>query len=317
MDLRPTPEQRDLRAATRAVCQDIRRGIASDARLEVKGVWRALTELGVFALQLPTADGGMGLGVADTAIVFEEFGHKLIPGPLVATQLAARHLPAAADGSAIVSEIYPDRGPWIVEHPDSFDHLAVIGEDSIRLVCRDTVGLLRAMVPMDPLTPVGCLDSLGDLIPVVALGPEDRRRWYLESAILAASMQVGIAQAALEMSVAYATGREQFGRAIGSFQAVKHMAADMLVRTEVARSAVFAASTSVDENSFDKVRSVAGAKMLADRAAQENSRTAVQIHGGMGFAWEVDVHLYLKRSWLLATTPMSTDSYADVVADAL
>ena len=90
----------------------------------------------------------------------------------------------------------------------------------------------------------------------------------------------------------YAKEREQFGQPIGGFQAVKHLCAQMLVRTEVARSAVYAAAVTED------FTEIAGAKLLADEAAVRNARDCLQVYGGMGFTWEADVHLHLKRAWL-------------------
>ncbi len=113
----------------------------------------------------------------------------------------------------------------------------------------------------------------------------------------------------LDLAVAYAKERQQFGKPIGSFQAIKHMCADMLVRAEVARAAVHAAACLADAPDVATAeaavagctrgqlleRSVSGAKVLADEAAIANARAAIQVHGGMGFTWEVPLHLYLKR----------------------
>ena len=127
---------------------------------------------------------------------------------------------------------------------------------------------------------------------------------------------MGHAAETLELAVAYAKERHQFGKPIGSFQAVKHMCADMLVRAEVARAAVHAAACLADAPDVLDAeaaaagttpvawmqRAAAGAKLLADEAAIANARTAIQVHGGMGYTWEVPLHLHLKRSRVLATT---------------
>src|SRR5205814_1371057 len=94
---------------------------------------------------------------------------------------------------------------------------------------------------------------------------------------------------------------EQFDRPIGSFQAIKHLLADMVVRVEVARAAVYAAGAHLDAPDDTVDRSISVAKGLAGEAAIANGKTATQVHGGMGFTWEVDVHLYLKRAWVLDT----------------
>jgi alkylation response protein AidB-like acyl-CoA dehydrogenase len=145
---------------------------------------------------------------------------------------------------------------------------------------------------------------------------EDGGGLWRDGALLTAALQVGHAAAVLDLAVAYAKERRQFGQPIGSFQAIKHMCADMLVRAEVARAAVHAAACLADAPDVaateaavagcteDQLleRSVSGAKVLADEAAVANARAAIQVHGGMGFTWEVPLHLHLKRSRVLATT---------------
>ena len=115
-----------------------------------------------------------------------------------------------------------------------------------------------------------------------------------------------------ELAVAYAKERVQFDRPIGSFQAIKHLCADMVVRTELARAAVYAAGARLDEGTerpgFDRL--VSTAKLIAGEAAIANGKTATQVFGGMGYTWEVDVHLYLKRAWVLDTHFGPADQHA-------
>jgi alkylation response protein AidB-like acyl-CoA dehydrogenase len=128
-----------------------------------------------------------------------------------------------------------------------------------------------------------------------------------DGSLLTAALQVGHAAETLDLAVAYAKERRQFGKPIGSFQAIKHICADMLVRAEVARSAVHAAACLADDPdtvAFEAetnlcspeevvARAVMGAKLLADEAAVVNARAAIQVHGGMGFTWELPLHLHL------------------------
>jgi alkylation response protein AidB-like acyl-CoA dehydrogenase len=117
------------------------------------------------------------------------------------------------------------------------------------------------------------------------------------------------------MAVAYAKERQQFDRPVGSFQAVKHILADMLVRAEVARAAVYAAGAHLDDPGVgDVLRAVTGAKLMAGDAALANGKACIQVHGGMGFTWEVDAHLYLKRARVLDTVFGSTQAQAEVMA---
>jgi alkylation response protein AidB-like acyl-CoA dehydrogenase len=139
----------------------------------------------------------------------------------------------------------------------------------------------------------------------------DAARLRREAALLTAAQQLGSAARTVEMAVEYAGRREQFGAPIGSFQAVKHLCAQMLVRAEVARSAVYAAS--VTERDLE----VSAAKLLADEAAVRNARDCLQVHGGMGFTWEADVHLHLKRAWLRAECWRTAREAEEALAAAL
>jgi len=167
---------------------------------------------------------------------------------------------------------------------------------------------------MDPLTPLWRVLSLP--VGTQVGDPGLAQRWRRDGAILTAALQIGLASVMTEMAVAYAKEREQFGRPIGSFQAIKHLCADMVVRTEVARAAMHAAAVSVDQPGVgDEVIAAAGAKLLADEAALLNGKGCIQVHGGMGFTWEVAAHLYYKRARVLATTFGTAHSCAETVAE--
>jgi alkylation response protein AidB-like acyl-CoA dehydrogenase len=154
-----------------------------------------------------------------------------------------------------------------------------------------------------------------DALPFGGAVADVHGRLWSQGALLTAALQVGHAVEALELAVAYAKERQQFGKPIGSFQAIKHLCADMLVRSEVARAAVHAAACLSDAPDVVAAeaeaarctpgqmlqRSVVGAKLLADEAAVANARAAIQVHGGMGFTWEVPLHLHLKRARVLST----------------
>jgi alkylation response protein AidB-like acyl-CoA dehydrogenase len=166
--------------------------------------------------------------------------------------------------------------------------------------------------PLDPLTPVWRVDGVAE-----APGRPDRPSSELrqEGALLTAAYCVGMADRLTELAVDYAQDRRQFDRPIGSFQAVKHLCADMAVRTELARVAVHAAACVLDDPTTGALdRAVSAAKLLAGEAAVLNGRTGTQVFGGMGFTWEVDVHLYLKRAWVLETHHGSGDHHADRIA---
>jgi alkylation response protein AidB-like acyl-CoA dehydrogenase len=276
--------------------------------------WLELAEAGVFSLRLPEGRGGVGLGMAEAVLVFEELGRALVPGPLVATSMAASLIDDASIGNAVVGVL--SRSDRFAEHLTVLDTLAVLDDDGIWLVEPSAVQAVAASQSLDPLTPIHRVSVLpqGTRAGDAAVA----QRWWLEGAVLTAALQLGIAEAVTDAGVAYAKERVQFDKPIGAFQAVKHILADMLVRTEIARVAVYAAGVTVDDPTVgDAAAAAAGAKLLAGEAALANAKACIQVHGGMGFTWEVDAHLYLKRAWVLETTFGSGDNHAEALAAAL
>ena len=269
-----------------------------------RAMFAELADAGVFSLR---ADG---FSWADCTIVFEQLGRFCVPGPLVASLLF--------ESGRIVGFVdEPDHGIdeylW-VEYLDVMEDLVVGSADAIRHVDPTTLVGEPSSWPLDPLTPVARVRALPPGTAIDADVVELRRR----GAVLTAALQLGLADRCTELAVDYAKERVQFDRPIAGFQAIKHLCADMLVRTEVARAAVYAAGAHLDEPDEPGIdRGISGAKALAGEAAIVNGKTAMQVFGGMGFTWEVDVHLYLKRAWVLDTHFGSGDAHADAVAGAL
>ncbi|MEU6309999.1 acyl-CoA dehydrogenase family protein [Streptomyces sp. NPDC047014] len=280
MDFQPTEDQRALRAGVRELLagrygrEALRASVDSGAGVD-RALWRELGAAGFFALRLPESEGGVGLGLPEAVLVFEEAGRALVPGPLVATHLAAGAVPGAADGTAVVTAF--DLGGPLVAHLDAAD--AVLGA----VPGAAAVPAGEPVRSVDPLTPLHRVAERGDA-----------SAYREEGALLTAALQAGSALRTVELAVEYAGRREQFGRPVGAFQAVKHLCAGMLVRAELARTAVRAAAVTGDGGEG------AAAKLLADEAAVRNARDCLQVHGGMGFTWEADVHLHLKRAWVRA-----------------
>jgi alkylation response protein AidB-like acyl-CoA dehydrogenase len=289
-----------------------------DRRVVDADDWSALGEAGVFSLTMPEPVGGAGLGMADAAVVFEELGRSLVPGPLVASHLAARHLGhMGAAGGTVAVGTAPAGDPFLVEHLDALGMLVVERPDGLSTVEGDELAaLVAAATPatrsLDPLTP---LWVAGPPPAGRALDPDVGEAWVRDHRILTGALCVGVAAGACELAVAYAKSRQQFGRPIGSFQAVQHLCADMLVRAETARAAVQAAAVTVDQPDVgDAARAAAGSALLAAEAALANARSCVQVHGGMGFTWEVPAHLYLMRARVLASGLGEPRDLASLVA---
>ncbi|MFD7814803.1 acyl-CoA dehydrogenase family protein [Streptomyces sp. NPDC059785] len=314
-----TDDQRALRRGTRELFEArfdraaLRRAV-DHGGLD-RTLWRTLGEAGLFALRLPEADGGVGLGLPEAVLAFEEAGRVLLPGPLVATHLAAGEIPGAATGETVVTAAYGGLVEWLeeadvvrgLEEADvvrGLEEADVVREldaadlvreldaaDAVRgLDAADAVrgaGAVAGPVPLesvDPLTPLHRSTPPARAVPA---GPADP-----VVVLLTAAEQLGGAARTCELAVQHARAREQFGRPIGAFQAVKHLCAEMLVRVETARAAVYAAAVTADP------LDAAAARLLADDAAVRGARDCLQVHGGMGFTWDSEVHLHLKRAWV-------------------
>lgn len=338
MDFELTDDQLALQAELRRfladrVTPEVRRAIADQPGAVDRDLWRELGGTGIFALTLPEADGGVGLGLADATIVFEELGRAAVPGPVIGTFLAAGlaargvdGLAGAATGDAVVG-LSPAGAPAFVEHLAALDALLVVGHDGVTLTERP--GSSRSVDrPLDPLTPVDVVDALPAGQPVG--GADVAARLRTAGGLLAAALQVGLAESAVALGTSYAKERTQFGRVIGSFQAVKHLLADAQVQVEVARAAVQAAGVELDdaeagatagaETDTDRARAhraVDAARIVASRAADRATRACVQVHGGMGFTWELDAHLFLKRALVLDVGIGSPETAAESLAATL
>lgn len=299
----PTEEQRELQRGVREVLESAYPLEKLPSGYDA-AVWSTLVETGVFSLRTE-----LELGLVEAALVFEELGRAAVPGPLVGTFLSAGY----ADGPVAVLDL--TTSPHLIAHLEVAKSLLFLGEDTAWTIPAPAGTPIPE--PIDPLTP---LYEPVEVLPH-AVGSWDGPavdRLRDEGALLTAALQVGLATRMMELAVDYAKTREQFDRPVGSFQAVKHICADMLVKTELARASLHSAAVMLDDpEAGDANRAVAGAKLLADEAAMGNSRSCVQVHGGMGFTWEVPVHYFLKRAWLHATEFGAADDHAEALAALL
>lgn len=358
-----TPEQQDLRAAVRKFCadtvpEDVVRTLMDSATGHSAEVWARLGgELGVLGLAVPEALGGAGGGYVDQAVVAEEFGSALVPGPVFGTVALAIPALVALGGSNIGDgELLADlvegtrtAGFAVHDRAGRFDAALVTvtasggaltgavaqvvdgGADVLLVAARDgdTIGLYAT--EGGSRTPLSTLDQTRrqsavrfDAAParLLASGADAERAithaLHVGGALLAAE-QVGGAQRLLDATVAYAKTRLQFGRPIGSFQAVKHTCADMFVRVEHARSVAYHAAWALQEGIDDADLAVSIAQATCSEAFQSVAMDTVQMHGGIGFTWEHLTHLYLKRavtdSALLGSAAAHREHIAAAVLD--
>lgn len=288
-----------------------------------EALWQAFTaELGLAGVAVPEAEGGVGLGMAELAILAEEAGRHVAALPLLASvglaipailagcnaEQKARLLPRLAAGELVASFAEAASGTtWTgdaltgaalhVPHGARAELFVVAVGNAVLLIEREAPGLtVTPLTSMDQTRPYARLDfgavpaePLAD--PVAALAAAHRT-----GALVIAADALGGAQACLDRTVAYAQERVQFGRAIGSFQAVKHRLADMMVAIEQARSAVYWAACAIDEGSDEAGFAVHAAKAFACDTYSDAAGEMIQLHGGIGFTWEHDAHLFFKRA---------------------
>ncbi|HMK84494.1 MAG TPA: acyl-CoA dehydrogenase family protein [Steroidobacteraceae bacterium] len=274
--------------------------------------WSSLEEIGIFAITASEEEGGSGLGAVEESLIAMALGRHLV-APAVTATLGAAH--ATLDRGA------PElRGRRIAAGFRRGDRIIVVQQACAEYVLvRDSSDSgLHAMSAEAP-RPIDSRLWLAALTDHAALG-EPLARFdasaLLRLRLIDAAMLAGIAQTALDMSVAYAGMREQFGRPIGSFQAIKHHCANMAIAARCARDQTSFAAVAVDDGRDDAALQVECAFWVAGSAALENAGKNIQIHGGMGFSDEADPHLVLKRARLLIAVAGGLEAANRRVADA-
>jgi alkylation response protein AidB-like acyl-CoA dehydrogenase len=312
MDFGLTDDQREIQRtardllAERATPSRVREH--AEARTVDRTLWRELSELGWPGIAVSEEHGGQGLGQIELSILCEELGRSLAPVPFLPSALAAtvieqsgtreqceRWLPGLASGETLGALGAASGG--VAE-------LVIGGADAqvIVLVEDDGTGLVidagdAEISPIDAIDPtrsaarVSVADAAGDSLGDACVG-------LGRSLISVSSELVGVCERALEMTVTYVKDRKQFGVPVGSYQAVSHRCAQMLLDTEKARSTAAFAAWTADADPERLAEAAAMAKAAASDAGREVTAAAIQMHGGIGFTWEADVHWLFKRAQL-------------------
>ena len=287
--------------------------------------WAAMCELGWPALLVPEEHGGLGLGVVELAVVQEELGAALAPSPFLSTMAAAaiiadagsaeqqaRWLPALAAGEArgAVATVLDDVGWTAVPDADGAD-VVVVRENDVWALAAETSA--EAVEPLDATRRLWRVRADSELEPL----PGDGERAFDVVAVALAAESVGVARRAMDMAVQYAKEREQFGRPIGAYQAVSHACAQMLLEVEGARSTTLYAAWALDHEPESGSLAASMAKAYASDAGWRVPASALQVHGGIGFTWEHDLHLWLKRGKANAYLWGDARAHRDRVADRI
>jgi alkylation response protein AidB-like acyl-CoA dehydrogenase len=257
--------------------------------------WKRCAELGWFALALPEEAGGAGFGLCEEVMLFREFGRYLAPGPFLSSILGVR-VATKSGTSELASSIAAGDVRVGIEVGDMAvnvrpgDLLLAIGDRTAELFEIAKADHLECIDPGSRLARVSRGASVAKIEDQSIL---DRAR------VLLAAEQLGIIEAVRDMAASYAQLRMQFGKAIGSFQAVKHRCADMAVAAYSVIGEIYQAALLVDAGAPDGAFHAANAYVLASTGAKTSTADNIQNHGGIGFTWEHDAHLYLKRAFLL------------------
>lgn len=308
---------------------EVRRLMETDTAYDAT-LWSKLTEQGYTGIIFPEAHGGVGLGKVELMLLMEEAGRALLPGPFFSTVVLAgsvldavaspehkkKYLAPICKGEARSTvALLEATASWnpqdvqlsVVNGKLTGEKLFVLDAavaDFIIVVTRNGVFAVDSKARGLKITHMSGMDLTRKLYvvefnntPAEEIGSNANlpRAFDIATAALSAEM-VGGMQRTLDITVEYAKTRKQFGKPIGIFQAVQHQCADMYLETESARSAVYYAGWALEENTPDAASAVSIAKMYCSDAARTVGNRGIQIHGGMGFTWENDLHLYYRRA---------------------
>ncbi|MEU8706886.1 acyl-CoA dehydrogenase family protein [Streptomyces sp. NPDC048565] len=268
-----------------------------------QAVWKRLAGAGVFALAVPQRHDGSGVLPVELAVSFKELGRHAVPGPLVETvaaaalvdrlgddEVAAARLPGIASGTTVTTLCLTSLSPYALDADAA---------DPVFVVDGDTLSVAAAQGPVQPSADPGRRLSRPSGGTVLARGPAVTAAAAYAAdvaALVTAAQALGVGRALLDRTVEYVTGRTQFGVPIGSFQAVKHRLADTLVALEFAEPLVRGAALALAVGDEGAGRDIAAAKVAAGEAAYGAARTALQLHGAVGYTDELDLSLWIRKA---------------------
>jgi alkylation response protein AidB-like acyl-CoA dehydrogenase len=305
MEFALSEEQQELAATVRSLLDK-----RADPRVDDydETLWKTLCEqIGVAALGIPEEYDGAGFSLFESLIVLEEVGRSLAPSPLLSSLVTAEALLAGADEDAkrrLLPRIAAGEPAAFVTGPGP-----VLDGDRARVLIASTDDGLVEVDPdsttrtwaesMDQTLRFAHVDLSGASMTPIGDAAAARARADLVGAVGVTSLQAGLAARALDMTVSYSKERVQFGRPIGSFQALKHRMADMLVLLEMSRSASWAASYAVSRSTDNAAELTHIAKSYCSEALMQIAAETIQLHGGIAITWEHDAHLVFKRAHAL------------------
>jgi alkylation response protein AidB-like acyl-CoA dehydrogenase len=278
-------------------------------------LWAQLTELGLTGMTVPEEFGGLGMNELDFVLLAQESGYVALPEPLVQNVLVAvpllaalnddlksEWLPKVAAGEAKIAVGLEEN--LLVEDAhiadllllQKGDEIHALTADQVQLTYNESVDPSRRLFRVDwTATPQSCVAS-GEQCKALVEATINR------GALACAAQALGLTQRMIDMSVQYTSERNQFGKPIGSFQAVKHQMSNVAVRWEYSKAPVYRAAYAIAHNLSTASMNVSHAKLTACEAADLAAKNCIQVHGAMGYTWEVDLHIFMKKAWAFNNT---------------
>lgn len=307
MDLYPTEEQTHLSKMAHGALRELLpvSGLRDAPSDVARAAWPHLASLGLIGVMAPETGGGVGLSVVEASLISHELGRTLGPVSVIWSIVAADI--AARGGALDICARLAEGQAWAALSLKIRGEPALLGLAGAQLALHlsPDQSLLQAPAANETQTRLACVDATSDLFlmrgeagPVVrSTGPSG---WVLAGLLIAAAMS-GISRQVLDMAIEHARTRQQFGKPIGAFQAVRHTCSEMARRTEASRAMANYAAVRLSSEHPESADCVSAARIVASEAARQNCADALQLHGALGMTSEHDLHLYLKRALLLDT----------------
>lgn len=326
-----TQDQLDLRDGAaeflRGRCTVERLRELRDANSADLGLWPELAELGLLGVLASEEGGGIGLDAVGFSLIAEQAGYVALPEPLVDVAGVCVPVLNALGLNPLLEEIASGTCRVLPLHESNpyvnqlrlEDQLLLIGTEQIRLIHSSDceVSSIESIDPLRRLSHISVDDSVGKVLSSGDQAIALSTLAFQSGALYSASELLGLTQAMIDMATDYAKERHQFGKPIGSYQAIKHHLASAVVALEFARPTVYRASADLVTCSKQIDLAVAHAKLAAVDAATNAAEIAIQVYGGMGYTFEVDLHLWMKRVWALSGLWGRRSYHMNVVDKAL
>ena len=289
--------------------------------------WKNLIELGVLSSNLPEEKGGLGMDQVTLALMVEEMGYAGLPEPVAEqTFLVNDVIPFLPKNvTEAVERNYNDGTQYIaLAHPlapnplflKDAAGLILLDNSECKFIAKDDMDF-EIISSNDPSRELFKLSSMNDAISTSENFDELNSAVSARGALMTAALLIGLAQKMIDLSSVYVLDRTQFGKPIGSFQAVKHMLADVAVKIEFAKPAVYRAAYSLSENNPKSALHCAHAKLMCAQAAELACKNSIQAHGAMGYTWEMDLHIYMRKAWSMMACWGNEDKQQELIFKTL